>query len=383
MPTEHYGPSVTNGRGQRGTLETLPDGRVRARYREDGRTGRRPQRTFATRQEAANWLRDELDEVEQIRAGNTALITQRREACRTVERTVEDYLAAHDADHATLEKLARQLALFQKAFGPRLLATLETYELQAWRKTISPGYRHDVFGAARQVLKQAHAWNWIGSNPSDGIPNPRAPRREVTPLLWDHALVLADEIAYGYEAVPIVGCGTGLRPEEWIALERRDIDLEQGVIHVRRVYSQGRLRDLGPDGAKTRRQRRRVPLRAVVRDALADVLPRIDTPLWFPGRRRGKNGTLHLNLVSFRRDVWAPAFQAAGLTYQRPYDMRHTYASESIAAGVNLFDLSRFMGTSLTEIDDTYGHLVADSEERGRALLDAYDIGLNRGVVFG
>jgi hypothetical protein len=53
--------------------------------------------------------------------------------------------------------------------------------------------------------------------------------------------------------------------------------------------------------------------------------------------------------------------------------MRHTYAAESIAAGVNLFDLSRFMGTSVVEIDRTYGHLVSDSEDRNREALDAYD----------
>ena len=32
------------------------------------------------------------------------------------------------------------------------------------------------------------------------------------------------------------------------------------------------------------------------------------------------------------------------------------------------------MGTSVTQIDATYGHLVPDSEEYLRGLLDAYDI---------
>lgn len=43
------------------------------------------------------------------------------------------------------------------------------------------------------------------------------------------------------------------------------------------------------------------------------------------------------------------------------------------AAGVQLFYLSRIMGTSITQIDATYGHLVPDSEEYLRGLLDAYD----------
>jgi len=41
--------------------------------------------------------------------------------------------------------------------------------------------------------------------------------------------------------------------------------------------------------------------------------------------------------------------------------------------GVSLFALSRRMGTSLAMIDQTYGHLAPDAEERERDLLDAYD----------
>ena len=38
-----------------------------------------------------------------------------------------------------------------------------------------------------------------------------------------------------------------------------------------------------------------------------------------------------------------------------------------------MFHLSRIAGTSITQIDATYGHLVPDSEEYLRGLLDAYD----------
>ena len=58
-----------------------------------------------------------------------------------------------------------------------------------------------------------------------------------------------------------------------------------------------------------------------------------------------------------------------------PYACRHTFAAWSIAAGVQLFYLSRIMGTSVTQIDATYGHLVPDSEEYLRGLLDSYDVG--------
>jgi integrase len=67
------------------------------------------------------------------------------------------------------------------------------------------------------------------------------------------------------------------------------------------------------------------------------------------------------------------ALGAAGIDHRRVYDCRHTFASWSIRAGVQLFYLSRIMGTSVAQIDATYGHLVSDSDEYLRGLLDQYD----------
>ena len=46
--------------------------------------------------------------------------------------------------------------------------------------------------------------------------------------------------------------------------------------------------------------------------------------------------------------------------------------SASVAhAGVSIFELSRIMGTSVKQIDKTYGHLARDSEDAIRARLNA------------
>jgi integrase len=54
-----------------------------------------------------------------------------------------------------------------------------------------------------------------------------------------------------------------------------------------------------------------------------------------------------------------------------PYHLRHTFATEALAAGVSIFELARLMGTSVAMIDRTYGHLARDSEAAIRARLDA------------
>jgi integrase len=278
---------------------------------------------------------------------------------------VDGYLEQHQADPVTIAKLRRQLRHATASFGDRKLSELHPHDLGSWRARLSEGSRHDVFRALRQVLEQAVRWRWLDENPARAVKNPKPRRPEVVPFeSWAHIEALAAELDPRFAAIPIFAAGTGLRPEEWIALERRDVDRKACVVTVERVYSQGRLKQCG----KSSRQRRRVPLRQRVLDVLEASPPRLDTPLLFPAARGG-----YIESEKWRRDHWAPAIRAAGIEHRRVYDLRHSFASFAIAAGVSLFYLARIMGTSVAQIDATYGHLLPDSEDYLRGLLDAYD----------
>jgi integrase len=347
---------------QRGSVVRLEGSWGVRYYDENGK--RQRQAGFDTKSAAHAFLDSTVKGVAALRRGDPSALA--RSEAVTVTEAITRYLAQHDVDPATTEKLRRQLRHATAAFGPREIRTLRPDELGAWRLTLSAGSRHDLFRALRQVLEQAERWQWIDRNPARYVKNPKPKRPEIQPFeSWEEMDAIADELDPRFAAIPVFAAGTGLRPEEWIALERRDLDREAGVVTVERVYSQGRLKPC----AKTSRQRRRVPLRQRVRDALEAIPPRLDSPLLFPAARGG-----HIDLEKFRHREWAPALRAAGIPHRRIYDLRHTYATWSLAAGVDLFTLSRRMGTSLAMIDATYGHLAPDADERERVLLDAYDV---------
>ena len=51
--------------------------------------------------------------------------------------------------------------------------------------------------------------------------------------------------------------------------------------------------------------------------------------------------------------------------------MRHSFATWALDAGLSIFELARYMGTSVEMIDRVYGHLAHGAEDTARARLDA------------
>jgi integrase len=290
----------------------------------------------------------------------------------TLAELVEEYVEQHSAETNTLRTLRARLRYATEGpaldgsggFGSLRIDRLTVPELGAWRKRLPDRSAYAITKALRQVLAYAVRVKLVDENVAKLIPNPEPKRREVPSFeTMEDVEAAAAELGPTFGAIPIVGALTGLRPEEWIALERRDVDRAAGVLHVRRVYTDGQVKLYG----KQSRSLRTVPLPARATLALAELPPRVDTPLLFPAKRGG-----HLNLHNWRRDDWTPAVRAAGLEHRTPYALRHTYASFAIAAGVSLFELARFMGTSVEQIDRTYGHLLPDALERTRMALDGF-----------
>jgi integrase len=330
------------------------------RYRLAGRGSKRVQRGgFASERDAAEALERELERLRRERRVSRSL---------TVAQLVEAYLEQHDVEPVTTEKLRWLLGKAVAVFGERPVSEIRSEEIGAWRIALSPGYRFDATQALRQVLARAVVWGMLDVNPAKlGVDNPSPRRREQRPFeSWAELDAVVANLAPRYRPMVIFAAATGLRPAEWLALEWRDIDLKVLVVYVHRSFTKGRLKC-----PKTETSRRAVPLQTIALEALEQQVSSRHGALVFPAERGG-----YLDLHNFRNREWKPAQVAAGIEpLRRIYDLRHTFATFALRAGISTFDLSRYMGASLTMIDRHYGHLARDGREHAIRLLDELSAG--------
>jgi integrase len=165
-------------------------------------------------------------------------------------------------------------------------------DIARWRaKQPTDGARYRNTRALRECLAAAERWRYMTRNPAvDAGPNPEPRAEELHPFTRGEIDKLAKELGAVYGPLAIFGAETGLRTNEWVAVERRDIDRtgkHPAVIVQRRVA----------DGVLTpypKTQRRRVPLSDRAVEAVDAIAPPLDTPLLFPAIRGGYIGLEHL-----------------------------------------------------------------------------------------
>ena len=134
---------------------------------------------------------------------------------------------------------------------------------------------------------------------------------------------------------------TGARKSELESLQRSDVDLRGGRIHIR--------------GTKTKGSDRTIPL--------SDVL--------VPFVRNHGGGKLVEHWLNVNRDL-IEACKAAGITRRCPLDLRHTFASWLKQRGVDSFLVAKLMGHRDSKmVEHTYAHLDDESLRRAMSFLPA------------
>lgn len=205
----------------------------------------------------------------------------------------------------------------------------------------------------------------IGRNPAKGVRLPRQVRDEARFLSAQELRRLVD--AAGDEGLHIAVLGlTGLRFGEFAALRVSCLDVERRRLKVFESVSVVGS-ELVWSTTKTHKSRS-VPVPPSLVDALAQRCQGRDGDELMFTSPMGEA----IRLNNWRRRVFAPACERAGLSGLTPHDLRHTAASLAIQAGANVKAVQRMLGHGSAAMTlDVYAGLFPDDLDAVGESMDA------------
>jgi integrase len=293
-----------------------------------------------------------------IAEGTAPPVTGRRAMNTTFAELTERYLefVQGQKSFATKKGFIREL---KEEFGPvklngLTLAAVEAYQARLLAEPRAPRSKSGERGAPlalasvnrrlaclKHMMTKAVEWDLVGRDTLDRLRRVKLPRENnrrsrFLSVAECQRLIAAAEPHL--KPVLIFALNTGCRKAEILGLTWDRVDLKHGFIHLHETKS-GQSRD--------------IPINGTLRAVLKGLVRRLDSALVFYNPANG--GRWHDLKRSF-----ATACRRAKIRDFRFHDLRHTFASQLVMAGVDLTTVSRLLGHASLTMTLRYSHLAPD-----------------------
>ncbi len=244
----------------------------------------------------------------------------------------------------------------QRTVGALALRTLKSSHLLtaiAQRPDLSGKTKNNYMSIMRQALDLAVADGIISKNPADQVPSAKHQKQPPDPFSRDEAEAIIAYMASHYpeQIYNMVEAWffTGLRTSEVCGQRWRNVDLRSETLTIAEVIVRSRQKSNTKTYAARNVLLNSRALGAVNRQAKHTRItgehvwldPRYGIP-WVDEQQ------------AFRRHYWVPCLKHLGIRYRRPYNMRHTYATMMLMAGMNPAFCAKQLGHKIDMFLRTY-----------------------------
>lgn len=355
----------------------------------DGKRQQRRETVRGTKAEAQKHLRQILTDPERGVLGSVQA---------TVAQLCEQWLASkrHGIEARTLERYEAQVRLHVvPALGSIRLDSVKLAHvrkaLDGWMtlpshnkakpgqqpQPLSPVSVGHILATTRMIFRQAVNHGLLVRNSAINVEMPPRQHREIKTLdAAGIAQLLRAAEGTDLQAPIALMTATGLRRGEALGLRWSDVDLEAGRLEVRRSLEtvDGEQRYKAP---KTARSARTVSLAAFAVDVLRRHRAAQASTRLMLGMGRESDGPVFSTVDGKPLDPKAFSKRFARLAERakigiRLHDLRHTYGTLALAAGVDLKTLSSSMGHwTITLTANTYLHASDSLQRDSAARIDA------------
>lgn len=277
--------------------------------------------------------------------------------------TLDDFVAGtwSRAHAAHLRPRTRQTyaSTYDRHISPRLGGlrlneidpeVIATFQGDLIRGGVGPHAIRKAMSLLGGILQRAAESQRIAFNPQRVVRKARLPRSaEVRPLAPVSVEALRAVLPPRDATVISVLAYAGLRPGELRGLRWQHVGERTLLVAAEKTAARRSVRLLGP-------------LRADLEDFHAAATAPADNDYLFPaigGRAWSANA-----FEKWRRRVFMPALEKAGVERARPYDLRHSFASLLLHEGRSVIYVARQLGHGAELTMRVYGHVIEELDDR-------------------
>lgn len=286
---------------------------------------------------------------------------------------------------ATYLTYSKAIKLIIREFIGVSLYDINRQAIKQWLSQLTSSNKNisNLQSVLRSALQDAVDDDLIDNNPLYGwtYTNKEAPKRDddVDPFTFHEQQDILNALEGQNKNMVQFMFWTGLRPSEMIALDWDDIDFRRGIIKVTKALTQAADEF---ESTKTRAGKREVKILEPAMQALISqkAFTYLKNKEIFQNMKTGERWTGDRPI---RNGVWRPALRKAKVSYRRPYQTRHTYASMMLTAGEDIAWLAKQLGhSSAITTMNVYAKFIKDARpDAGNQAVKMFANSDNKNVV--
>lgn len=295
----------------------------------------------------------------------------------TPQQTIEQFLNQWLASHKAIVRI-RTYERYEQFVRIHLIPEIGYIQLQKLTaiqinnlylklgKRLSSSTLNTLHMMLHKALEDAVRWGLLVRNVCDAVSAPRRTHYEIKPLTKEQAQLLLDTAKEdSLEALWVLALTTGMRRGEVLALKWQDINFEQGMLQVRRIFTRVKGVRYIESEPKTEKSRRSIMLTTVA----VETLKRHRIHLLEAKLQAGPAWVEHdlVFCTSFGTPVnpnWVlerfkKLLKKAGLPNMRFHDLRHSIATILLSMGTHPKVVQELLGHNrIQETVDTYSQVL-------------------------
>lgn len=267
-----------------------------------------------------------------------------------VDKYIELYLKPNRPTWWKSEK--HNLRHLSDFFGNKLVHEITTLDIERFRQerlaVVSKSSVNKNVGCLRAMLNKAIEWNLLnGKNPAAGIKFYKLDNRRLRYLEKEEIPRLLNNCQGHLRDIVEFAINTGMRKSEIFYLKWHDIDFNNGLIHLLKTKNG---------------EKREIPINETVKNILFRVKKDPNSPFVFSSF----NGKPFNDI----KKSFYTALRKSQIENFRFHDLRHTFASQLVMSGVDLYTVKELMGHKKIEMTLRYAHLSCNHKKQAVKALD-------------